>query len=124
MSPDSIEIRVVESYTAADRLSLSGGDSDPSQTASLSLKWQPKTLHVNVVESGIIVSHVGLLTCTVTVGDHLVRVAGIGGMLTRQDCRGKGFGQLAMQKAEEFARRHMDVNFGLLFLQGCGPALV
>ena len=115
MNPDSIEIRVVESYSAADRLSLSGGESDPSQTASLGLKWQPKTLHVNVVESGITVSHAGLLTCTVTVGGHLVRVAGIGGMLTRPDCRGKGFGQLAVQKAEEFARRHKDVKFGLLF---------
>jgi predicted N-acetyltransferase YhbS len=49
------------------------------------------------------------------VGGHPVRVAGIGGVLARPDCRGKGFGQLAMRKAEEFARRHMDVKFGLLF---------
>jgi GNAT superfamily N-acetyltransferase len=115
VKPDRIEIRIVESYSATDRLSLAGGESDPNQTASFGLIWQPKTLHVLIVEDGITVAHAGIIERTVTVGDHSVPVAGIGGVLTRPDCRGKGFGQMAVQKAEEHVRQHKDANFGLLF---------
>jgi len=110
-----IEIRIVENYSAQDRLSLAGGDSDPAQTASYNLHWQPKTEHVLILENGVAVSHVGLVKHIVAVGDRLVIVAGIGGVLTRPDCRGRGFGQMAIQKAEEFAQRSLMTNFGLLF---------
>jgi len=113
--PEQIEIRIVESYSALDRSNLAGGESDPNQTDSYHLQWQPKTEHVLVFESGVAVSHVGLVKHTVAVGERLVPVAGIGGVLTRPDCRGKGFGQMAMQKAQELALQHLRVSFGLLF---------
>jgi aminoglycoside 2'-N-acetyltransferase I len=112
---EQIEIRIVESYSAADRLSLADGESDPNQTACYRLIWQPKTLHVLIMEDGITVAHAGLIERTVMVGDHSVPVAGIGGVLTRPNCRGKGFGQMAVQKAEEHVRQHKKTNFGLLF---------
>jgi aminoglycoside 2'-N-acetyltransferase I len=115
VKPGRIEIRITESYSSTDRLDLAGGESDPAQTASYNLTWQPKTLHVFVVEDGVTVSHAGIVERTVTVGGDLVLVFGIGGVLTRPDCRGKGFGQMAVQRAEEHARRHENVNFGLLF---------
>ncbi|MFY9855711.1 MAG: GNAT family N-acetyltransferase, partial [Terracidiphilus sp.] len=113
--PTQIEIRMVENYSAQDRLSLAGGEGDPAQTASYHLQWQPKTQHVLVFENGIAVSHVGLVKHIVTVGELWVVVAGIGGVLTRPDCRGRGFGQIAMQKAEEFARQSLMTSLGLLF---------
>lgn len=105
----------MDSYLAADKLSLAGGVSDPNQTASYGLVWQPKPLHVLIVEGGLLVAHVGLVQCTVRVGGQPVSVAGFGGVLTRPDCRGKGFGQMAMQKAEEHILQQGDAKFGLLF---------
>ena len=115
MKPEGIEIRIVESYSTTDRMSLSGGESDPSQTSIHGLTWQPKTLHVIIVKGGIAVSHAGLIKHTVKVGGHLFPVAGIGGVLTRPDCRGKGFGQMAVREAEQHVRQHQDAPFGLLF---------
>jgi predicted GNAT family N-acyltransferase len=115
LRPDQIEIRIVENYSAQDRLSLAGGDDDPSQTASYHLQWQPKTQHVLILENGIAVAHAGLVKQTVAVGEHFVTVAGVGGVLTRPDCRGRGFGQMAMQKAEEFAQQCLMTSFGMLF---------
>lgn len=115
MKLDSIEVRIVDSYLAADKLSLAGGVSDPNQTVSYGLVWQSKPLHVLIVDDGVLVAHVGLVQCTIKVGGQLVSVAGFGGVLTRPDCRGKGFGQMAMQKAEEHVRQQGNANFGLLF---------
>jgi GNAT superfamily N-acetyltransferase len=115
VNPSRMEVRVVEEYSAEDRLRLAGDQNDPSQTASYGLEWAPKTLHVLLVKSGITVAHAGLLERVVTVGDQLVKVAGIGGVLTRPDCRGKGFGQMAVQAAEELVLRQTDARFGLLF---------
>ena len=79
---EQMEVRVVEDYSAEDRSLLAGGHSDPSQTGSFGLTWEPKTLHVLIVASGVTVAHAGLLERTVTVHDKgkdtLVRVAGIG----------------------------------------------
>lgn len=120
MRPVEIEIRVVENYSAEDRLSLSGGDSDPAQTASYHLQWEPKTQHVLILENAIAVSHVGLVKHIVAVDELWVMVAGIGGVLTRPDCRGRGFGQLAMKQAEEFAQQRLMADFGVLF---CKPEM-
>jgi GNAT superfamily N-acetyltransferase len=115
LRPDQIEIRFVENYSPQDRLNLAGGDSDPAQTASYHLQWQPKTQHVLILEDGIAVAHTGLVKQTVAAGERLVTVAGVGGVLTRPDCRGRGFGQIAMQKAEEFAQQCLMADFGMLF---------
>jgi predicted GNAT family N-acyltransferase len=76
---------------------------------------QAKAQHMLIPENGIAVSSAGLAKHSVAAGKRLVTVAGIGGVLTRPDCRGRGFGQIAMQKAEEFAQRSLVTNFELLF---------
>ena len=111
---------MVENYSAADRLSLSDGEKDPSQTDHYHLQWQPKVHHVLILEDGRTVSHAGLVQRTIKVGERSISVAGIGGVLTRPDCRGRGFGEMAVRKAEEFALEHMLVNFALLF---CRPPM-
>ena len=115
-----IGIRLVENYSEEDRLSLSGGESDSSQTDHYHLQWQPKVHNVLILEDGRTVSHAGLVKRTIKVGERPVQVAGIGGVLTRPDCRGRGFGEMAVQKAQELALEYMLVNFALLF---CRPAM-
>jgi len=120
MSTPPIELSVVEFYSAADRSELAGGEKDPSQTSVYQLQWRPTEKHVLIVEGGKKVCHVGLLKHTVAVAGQTVPVAGIGGVLTRPECRGLGYGRMAMKAAEDFALSRMDVDFMLLF---CRPAL-
>jgi len=115
-----IDIRVAEFYSEADRSDLAGGEKDPSQTGAYQLRWRPTEKHVLIVEGGRNVCHVGLVKHTVAVEGLLVPIAGIGGVLTRPECRGRGYARIAMKAAEAFALSQMGVNFMLLF---CRPAL-
>lgn len=115
MEQQGIDIQVVDSYSALDRLTLSGGDTDPALTNSFGLEWQPKTRHVLVCRNGAAVAHVGLVLQTVVVDGLPVRVAGIGGVLSRHDCRGQGFGRISMEAVENLIRREQMAPFGMLF---------
>jgi GNAT superfamily N-acetyltransferase len=115
MEQHHIEIRIVESYTAVDRLAISLGDSDPAQTASFGLVWQPKTQHVLVMKDDTPVTHIGFLLHVVTIEEHPIQVAGIGGVLTRPDCRGQGFGRVGIAAVESWVRQHRLAEFGMLF---------
>jgi GNAT superfamily N-acetyltransferase len=115
MEQHGIEIRVVDDYSALDRLALSGGDSDPGRMNSFGLAWQPKTHHLLVLKGGTPVAHIGFLLCLVTVEDGPIPVAGIGSVLTRLDCRGQGFARLGMEAAEDAIRQQQMAQFGMLF---------
>jgi GNAT superfamily N-acetyltransferase len=115
MEQSGIEIRVVDIYTALDRLALSGGESDPAQTSSFGLDWQPKTHHVLVLKDGTPVAHAGFVLNTITIEDRRLQVAGIGGVLTRADSRGQGFGRISIQAVEDLVRRKQLAQFGMLF---------
>jgi GNAT superfamily N-acetyltransferase len=115
LNSEKIEIRFALNYAQQEREILAGGETDPNQTADLRIQWQPKVQHIFIQKDGIPAAHAGLVRHTVAVGERLVTVAGIGGVLTRPDCRGRGFGQMAMQEAEGFALREMNADFGLLF---------
>jgi predicted GNAT family N-acyltransferase len=117
---EPLEVQIVESYSAADRNDLAGGEKDPSQTSAYQLQWRPTEKHVLVVEGRKRVCHLGLVRQTVEVQGNLVSVAGIGGVLARRECRGRGYCRIAMEAAEAFALSQMAVNFILLF---CRPAL-
>jgi hypothetical protein len=119
-SRECLEVRVVDSYSAADRSGLAGGEKDPSQTGAYQLQWRPTEKHVFVVKEGATVCHVGLVGQRVEVQGESVSVAGIGGVLARRECRGRGYCRIAMEAAEAFASSQMGVNFLLLF---CRPAL-
>jgi predicted GNAT family N-acyltransferase len=119
-SGECLEVQVVDSYSAADRSGLAGGEKDPSQTSAYQLQWRPTEKHVFVVKEGATVCHVGLVGQTVEVQGKSVSVAGIGGVLARRECRGRGYCRIAMEAAEAFASSQMGVNFLLLF---CRPAL-
>jgi predicted GNAT family N-acyltransferase len=115
-----LEIQIVESYSAADRNDLAGGENDPSQTSAYKLQWRPTEKHVLVVEGGNTVCHVGIVGQTVEVQGNPVSIAGIGGVLARRGCRGRGYCRIAMGAAQAFVSSQMTANFMLLF---CRPAL-
>lgn len=117
---EPFEVQIVEFYSAADRNDLAGGENDPSQTRVYQLQWRPTEKHVLVVAGGKTVCHVGLVGQTVEVGGNPVSIAGIGGVLARRECRGRGYCRIAIEAAEAFALSQMAVNFMLLF---CRPAL-
>ena len=52
-------------------------------------------------EQGIVVCHVGFFLREATWDARPVRIAGIGGVATRADCRGRGLAASAMQRAAE-----------------------
>jgi hypothetical protein len=56
---EPLEVQIVESYSAADRNDLAGGEKDPSQTSAYQLQWRPTEKHVLVVEGRKRVCHVG-----------------------------------------------------------------
>src|SRR5205085_1096068 len=81
----------------------------------LNLRWRGKDWHILAEMDGRAVSHVGLLQHTVTVGEHSVKVCGIGGVVTSAEAHGKGYASRAMRYAEDFMCREWAVAFGLLF---------
>jgi predicted GNAT family N-acyltransferase len=117
---EPFEVQIVESYSVADRNDLAEGEKDPSGTSVYQLQWRPTEKHILVVEGVKTVCHVGLVGQTVEVQGNLVSIAGIGGVLVRLGCRGRGYCRMAMAAAENFALSPMAVNFMLLF---CGPTL-
>jgi predicted GNAT family N-acyltransferase len=112
---EPFEVEIVESYSAADRNDLAGGEKDPSETSAYKLQWRPTEKHVLVLERGRTVCHVGIVGQTVEVQGKPVSIAGIGGVLVRRGCRGRGYCRVAMEAAEAFALSQMAVNFMLLF---------
>ena len=57
----------------------------------------------------------GLLKQAVRVGESMISVAGIGGVVTHPKYRDSGFARLAMEEALPQAVGELDVQFGLLF---------
>ena len=88
MPAASVEVRVVEFFSEADRSDLAGGEKDPSQVRSYNLQWRPTEKLVLVFEGERKVCHVGLVKHQIAVAGQAVSVAGIGGVLTRPPCRG------------------------------------
>ncbi|AOS64549.1 GNAT family N-acetyltransferase [Actinoalloteichus hymeniacidonis] len=68
-----------------------------------------------------LVCHAGLLVRTGRFDDAEVTIAGVGGVKTHPDHRGRGYGALAMRAAQEFFRSRGDIDFALLV---CDPPLL
>jgi GNAT superfamily N-acetyltransferase len=119
-SGEPLEIQITDSYSAAEKNDLAGGEVDPSQTHAYALQWRPTEKHIFIAAGGKKLCHVGLVCETVEVNGNRIAVAGIGGVLVRRECRGRGYSRLAIEAAEDFVRRMMAVKFILLF---CRPAV-
>ena len=117
----SVEIRVAEKLTEAEKHTLFEWGENIWGVEDLRYRWRPKDLHFMLEEDGRLVSHVGLVRHAVRAGGQAVDVAGVGGVVTVPEAQGRGLAQRGMRHAAEFFCHEWGVEFGLLF---CRDALV
>lgn len=83
------------------------------------VKWAHADLRVliDAPEGTGLACHVGIYFRTVTWNGRKVHVGGIGGVATREDCRGRGYASIALNAAVETIRANEAVKFALLFCE-------
>jgi aminoglycoside 2'-N-acetyltransferase I len=82
------------------------------------IQWARADLRV-LIESpkGGLACHVGIYFRTVTWNGHKFPAGGIGGVLTRADCRRRGYASIALNAAIQTMRDHEALDFALLFCE-------
>ena len=108
------EIRQADFLTDAEKEKLFGWGDDIFGAADLNLRWRPKDLHFLMDLDGEAVSHVGVLKHEVSVAGQLVKVGGVGGVVTIPACQKKGYARELMQHTARFFK-NWQVDAGLLF---------
>jgi aminoglycoside 2'-N-acetyltransferase I len=78
-------------------------------------------LRVFVREGDGVACHVGIFRREITWNGRKVRTGGIGGVATREDCRGRGYASIALDAAIRTLKDEGATDFGLLF---CEPIKV
>jgi GNAT superfamily N-acetyltransferase len=116
----TIEILRVETLSDANRATLFDWGEDIFGADHFKLRWRPKDLHFLMIVDGELVSHVGILKHEVSVGNRVIRVAGVGGVVTVPHAQKRGYASELMRHAADFFS-HWDVEGGLLF---CMPRRV
>jgi aminoglycoside 2'-N-acetyltransferase I len=110
-----VTVRIANTLGEDERRQLFEWGEDPFGMGELKLRWRPKELHFVVEASERVVSHVGVLRHTIDVGGQQVTVGGVGGVITRGDSQARGYASLALERATNFMRDELDVDFGFLF---------
>ena len=77
---------------------LSWGD-DIFHTEELELMWRPKESHLILYIGDRPVTHCGLITQSINVGDSSFLVGGVGGVVTAPDFQGRGYAHQILQEA-------------------------
>lgn len=116
-----LQVRQVETLSSAEQQSLFGWSPDPFGVAHLGLEWRPKDVHLLLELDGRPVSHVGVLRHEVRSGERIVRLAGLGGVITVPEAQRQGYASQLVQHASRLAFDEWSVNVGLLF---CLPRMV
>ena len=81
--------------------------------------WAHADLRVLIdAPDGGLACHVGVYFRTITCNGRKFDVGGIGGVATRDDCRGRGYASIALRAATQTMRDREAVRFALLF---CAP---
>jgi len=83
------------------------------------IKWAHADLRVliDAPDGNGLACHVGIFFRTVTWNGRKVHVGGIGGVSTREDCRGRGYAGLALDAAVQTMRANEAVKFAILFCE-------
>ncbi|HEX8494568.1 MAG TPA: GNAT family N-acetyltransferase [Pyrinomonadaceae bacterium] len=115
------EIRQANVMTDEEKEWLFNWGEDIFGVTSYDLKFRPKDVHFFMDVDGVPLSHTSLLKHEVSVKGQPVKVAGLGGVVTRPEAQGKGYAGRLVRHAAEFFKREWDVEAGLLF---CLPRLV
>jgi aminoglycoside 2'-N-acetyltransferase I len=117
----NFQIKQTDSLSEAEYQHLFHWGEDIFGADSLNLRWRPKTRHFLLYEGENLVSHVGVLRHTISVGDLPVKVGGVGGVVTLPTAQKKGYARILMRNVAEFFERDWQVEAGLLF---CLPRMV
>ena len=79
------------------------------------IEWAHADLRVLIdAPEGELACHVGIYLRTVSWNRHQIHVGGIGGVMTREDCRGRGYASLAIDAAIQTMRANEAARFALL----------
>ena len=116
-----MEIRQANHLTVTEQKQLFGWGEDIFGVQPFGLQWRPKDFRFVLYNDGQPLSHAGILKHTVSVDGEEVSVAGLGGVVTVPEARGKGFARQVVQQAMSFAESVWTVDAGLLF---CRPQMV
>jgi GNAT superfamily N-acetyltransferase len=116
-----MEIKQTNTLTEAEQEKLFGWGEDIFSVQQLGLHWRHKDLRFVLYENGEPLSHAGILKHVVSVDDQPVLVAGLGGVVTVPEARGRGFARQLVQETMRFAENDWKVEAGLLF---CRPQMV
>ena len=82
------------------------------------IEWAHADLRVLIdAPEGELACHVGIYFRTVSWNRHQIHVGGIGSVMTREDCRGRGYASLALDAAIETMRANEAVRFAMLFCE-------
>jgi GNAT superfamily N-acetyltransferase len=71
---------------------------------------------IDAPEGGL-ACHVGIYFRTINWNGHDIHVGGIGGVMTREDCRRRGYASLALDAAIQTMRANEAARFALLFCE-------
>jgi GNAT superfamily N-acetyltransferase len=116
-----MEIKQSRNLTDTEQEQLFGWGEDIFGVEPWGLQWRPKDLRFVLYLDGKPLSHAGILKHTVSVNGKGFSVAGLGGVVTAPEARGKGLARQVVQQAMSFAKREWTVAAGLLF---CRPQMV
>ena len=80
--------------------------------------WANAELRVLIdAPEGGLACHVGIYFRTIIWNGNRIHVGGIGGVMTREDCRGRGYATLALDAALETMRANEAARFAVLFCE-------
>jgi predicted N-acetyltransferase YhbS len=116
-----IEIQASRQMPEAERKQLGKWLEQVFGHGALVTEWAEDDWSVLVRLDGQVVSHVGIVERIGTVNGQPVKLGGIGGVATRVEYQRRGLAQAAMEKAAEFMRDGLGVEFGLLI---CGKPMI
>lgn len=78
------------------------------------IEWSSSEWYVLGRVIGRVVSIVGILKRHIRIGELTLEVGGVGGFATHPEYQRRGYGSAVMQRAAEFMRNDLQVEFGLL----------
>jgi aminoglycoside 2'-N-acetyltransferase I len=116
-----IEFKAASQLSPGERAQLEALFDEAFPPDGTDIQWSISDRHILVREGEEIVSNVGILERTATVGGRPVRLGGIGGVATRIAWRKRGLAKAAMKVAQDYLRDPLAVEFGLLV---CGENML
>ncbi len=116
-----IVLKSSDELTPTDRRQLDDLCAEAFPPDGQGYEWSATDWYVLVREGEQLVSNVGIVARTVTVGSRQVKLGGIGGVATLVAWRRRGLAEAALKVAQSFMRRKLAADFGLLV---CGQNMI